>query len=239
MIVQLKDLPVVLLLLSGVAFSIYAKKLTVPAAFTGLICGLLIYLGAGYAGILMLTTFFLGGTIATSWGRRKKQELDQPGDSVKRNSGQVLANSGTATLVAIVMLIFPTYRDMLMPVLSAGLASAMADTLSSELGMLYGRSFYNCLTWKKDERGLDGVVSPEGTFIGIAGALVISTIYAAAEGFHTAFLIIIFAGAAGNFADSFLGAALERKYMLNNDWVNFLSTLFAAGLALLILVFFR
>jgi len=238
-IIQLKDLPVALLLLSGVAFSIYAKKLTVPAAFTGLICGLLIYLGAGYPGILMLTVFFLGGTIATSWGRKKKQELDKPGDSVRRNSGQVLANSGTATLVAVVMFIIPRYRDMLLPVLGAGLASAMADTLSSELGVLYGRSFYNCLTWKKDERGLDGVVSPEGTLIGIAGALIIAAIYAAAEGFDAGFVVIIFAGTAGNFSDSFLGAALERRYILNNDLVNFLSTLFAAVVALFILMFFR
>jgi uncharacterized membrane protein len=35
-------------------------------------------------------------------------------------------------------------------------------------------------------------------------------------------------------ADSFLGAILERRRVLNNDWVNFLGTLTAAGLALLL-----
>jgi uncharacterized protein (TIGR00297 family) len=238
-IIHLKDLPVALLLLSGVVFSIYAKKLTVPAAFTGLVCGLLIYVGAGYPGILMLTIFFLGGTIATSWGSRKKMVLNRPGDSARRKSSQVLANSGAATLMALMMVIFRGYDDVLIVMLAAGLASALADTLSSELGVLYGSRFYNCITWKKDERGLDGVISLEGTLIGIAGATVIAIIYAAAEGFNAGFFIIIGAGAAGNFSDSFLGASLERRSILNNDCVNFLSTLFAAVAALLFLLLFR
>jgi uncharacterized membrane protein len=34
--------------------------------------------------------------------------------------------------------------------------------------------------------------------------------------------------------DSYLGALLERRKLLNNDWVNFFSTLTAAGVALLL-----
>jgi uncharacterized membrane protein len=34
-------------------------------------------------------------------------------------------------------------------------------------------------------------------------------------------------------ADSYLGALFERRNLLNNDGVNFLSTLVAAGVALL------
>jgi len=45
--------------------------------------------------------------------------------------------------------------------------------------------------------------------------------------------IIAFAAAiAGLFADSLLGATLERRGWLNNDSVNFLSTAFAALIAL-------
>jgi uncharacterized protein (TIGR00297 family) len=235
---ELKDLPVALLLIAGVVFSIYAKKLTPAAAFTGLICGLLLYVAAGYPGILMLTMFFLCGTIATSWGRKKKEKLNKPGDDLRRNAAQVLANAGMATLIAVLMIIFPSYDALLMVLLSATLASAMADTLSSELGMLYGKIFYNCVSWKKDQCGLDGVISLEGTLIGAAGAAVIALMYTLTEGFSFNFLIIIIAGAAGNFSDSFMGATLERKGILSNDQVNFLSTFFAAVVAVLFFMLF-
>jgi uncharacterized protein (TIGR00297 family) len=238
-ILQLKDLPVALLLIAGIVFSIYAKKLTPAAAFTGLICGSLLYFGAGYPGILMLTVFFLCGTIATSWGRRKKQKLDKPGDHERRDSGQVLANAGMAAFLAALLITFPEQRVLLTVMLSSSIASAMADTLSSELGMIYGKSFYNCITWKKDQCGLDGVISLEGTLIGFAGATVIAIVYALSEVFNIYFLVIIIAGAAGNFSDSFLGAKLERKGILTNNLVNFLSTLFAAVVAAVFCLVFR
>jgi uncharacterized membrane protein len=45
-------------------------------------------------------------------------------------------------------------------------------------------------------------------------------------------VIVVLAGAAGLFFDSLLGATLERRGWLGNDLVNFASTLFAAALAL-------
>ena len=129
--------------------------------------------GTGLAGC-----FFLCGTLSTVWGRKAKVQLDKPGDSVQRKSGQVLANAGTATIFSFLALIFPEYRTVFMLMVAGSFASATADTLSSELGMLYGKRFYNCLTWKKDTRGLDGVISLEGTLIGVAGAGLIALIYA-------------------------------------------------------------
>lgn len=116
--------------------------------------------------------------------------------------------------------------------LAASLAAATADTLSSELGMVYGRNSYNILTFKKEPRGLDGVVSLEGTLLGAAGALLIALIHAAAAGFGAAILFITLAGILGNLADSLLGASLERKHYIGNDGVNFLNTLFGALAAL-------
>jgi uncharacterized membrane protein len=46
--------------------------------------------------------------------------------------------------------------------------------------------------------------------------------------------IAILAAVAGMIADSFLGALLERRKLLNNDAVNFLGTLVAAGIASLL-----
>jgi uncharacterized protein (TIGR00297 family) len=97
--------------------------------------------------------------------------------------------------------------------------------------MVYGKRFYNILSWKKEAKGLDGVISLEGTLIGIAGACIIGLIYTAGRGIDKGLLVIVVAGTAGNLADSLFGAALERKGYLNNDWVNFLNTLSAVLLA--------
>jgi uncharacterized membrane protein len=50
------------------------------------------------------------------------------------------------------------------------------------------------------------------------------------------FWVALGGGSFGLFFDSLLGATLERKGWLNNDAVNFLSTISAAAFALCILV---
>lgn len=231
MLIQLTDLPIVASLFAGAVISFLARKLTLTASLTGFLCGVMIYLGAGYTGIICLAVFFITGTLATAWGRRKKQYLEERGDDARRKYGQVLANAGAATFFALLILLFPSYSVVLTLLLAASLSSATSDTLSSELGMLYGKRFYNCISWKKEASGLDGVVSAEGTLAGLFGASLIALVYAVGIQFSVTFLVIITAGMAGNFTDSILGATVERRKLLNNDAVNFFSTLISAGIA--------
>lgn len=217
-----------LILAAGVIFSIKKEKLTIAGAITGGLAGVMVFLGAGYTGLFMLTAFFSLGTVATKWRQEEKRQFKPVNDHAKRNAGQVFANGGIAAMTGILVCFLPAHAEVLRLMMAAGLASATADTLSSELGMVYGRRFYNIITLKKDEKGLDGVISLEGVLIGVAGSVVIAVIYAIGFGWDKTFLILIIAGTIGNLSDSVLGAALERKRYLNNDAVNFLNTLIAA-----------
>lgn len=221
-------LPLFLILAAGVIFSIKKEKLTIAGAITGGLAGVMVFLGAGYTGLFMLTAFFSLGTVATKWRQEEKRQFKPVNDHAKRNAGQVFANGGIAAMTGILVCFLPAHAEVLRLMMAAGLASATADTLSSELGMVYGRRFYNIITLKKDEKGLDGVISLEGVLIGVAGSVVIAVIYAIGFGWDKTFLILIIAGTIGNLSDSVLGAALERKRYLNNDAVNFLNTLIAA-----------
>ena len=73
-----------------------------------------------------------------------------------------------------------------------------------------------------------------GTLAGIAGAAAVSLVSFAVGMLPWSWLApAILAAVVGMLADSYLGATLERRKLLNNDAVNFLSTLVAAAITLL------
>jgi uncharacterized protein (TIGR00297 family) len=224
------DIIVLSVLLAGIIFSIGWKKLTVAAAFTGGVLGWAVYAGGGLTGLAMMTSFFILGTGATSWKKAQKQSI-RGGATYEstRTAGQVIANAGVAAIAGLLIVLFPAHGPLLLLMMASSLASATADTLSSELGMVYGRRFYHILSWRPDQKGLDGVISVEGLLIGVAGAAVIALVYALGQGWTLhLFGLIVLSGTLGNLTDSVLGASFERKGWLTNDAVNFLNTLAAA-----------
>lgn len=220
------------LILSGGLLSAILKKLTWAAALTGCLLTLLIFEGAGYTGIAMMITFFISGIVATSWkfSQKFKNGLAENKHGT-RTASQVLANAGVPALAGVLFLLDIVPYPLSALIIAACFSSAIADTVSSEMGNVYGRKYYNILTLKKDKRGLNGVVSIEGFLFGFAGSVLIAGIYSYANGWNIYSAVIIICGTAGNILDSVLGATLERKHHLNNDAVNFINTLFAGMLA--------
>lgn len=220
------------ILLGGITYSIAARKLTVIAALTGAAVACAVFAGGGFTGLAMMTVFFILGSAATSWGVKTKQKINAE-EKDKRTAAQVLANAGTAGICGVLILLIPSQTSLFQLMMAASFASATADTLSSELGMVYGRRFFNIVTLRADSRGLDGVISIEGTLIGVGGAAVVAFIYAIGHEWSISLLSIVLAGTLGNIADSVLGAVLERKGIIGNNMVNFLNTLAATLFMLL------
>ncbi|RYZ93210.1 MAG: DUF92 domain-containing protein, partial [Sphingobacteriaceae bacterium] len=139
-----------------------------------------------------------------------------------------------AAVMGVCAYAFPHYASVFQLMMAGALASATSDTLSSELGMVYGSGTYNILTFKKDKKGMDGVVSVEGTIIGAWGGAIIANIFLIGFGNYYAVITIIVAATVGNLTDSVLGATLERRQVIGNNMVNFLSTGVAALIMLIL-----
>lgn len=183
---------------------------------------------------LLLLTF-----TATRFGGAQKQKLGLAEGRHGRDAAQVAANLGVAGIAAIVLRIGPVFagRSVFLAgamklALSAALAEAAADTLSSEFGEVLGGEPRLLTTFRPVPTGTDGAISFAGTVAGVAGALFVTAAAAFSLRFSPVQAAIVAAAAiAGLFVDSLLGAVLERRGCLNNDAVNFLSTLVAAALA--------
>jgi uncharacterized protein (TIGR00297 family) len=213
------------------------RKLNTTAAIVAAALAVIIYSGTGYTGIALLGTFFLLGVIATSWKNGFKQASGfAPIEKTGRDAGLVMANAGMAALLSLLALC--GFDVSLMTVLVAcSFSSAAADTVSSELGVIYGKRTFGILSLKPGKRGDNGVISAEGTVLGVAASLVVSLVYAVSGGFQPyAIFCIVVAGTVGNIVDSVLGATLERRQVIGNNSVNFLNTLAAAVAGLLLLL---
>ncbi|HTE23541.1 DUF92 domain-containing protein [Flavitalea sp.] len=232
------NLVFILLLTVMVGLTIYKHKLTVVGAITGALVAIAIFAGTGFPGIILLATFFIAATFATSWQFDFKVQLGlSEKNHGRRDSFQVLANGGIAGLLGLAAITFSEYRHVLTIMIACSLSAATADTISSELGSLYGKKFLNIMTFRPDKRGENGVVSLEGFAFGILGSSLIALAYGLTEEFSwSTILIIVIAGTVGNLVDSVLGATLERNGKIKNNGVNFLNTFSASIFALISLL---
>jgi uncharacterized protein (TIGR00297 family) len=185
-----------------------------------------------HSGLPALLTLFLLTFAATRFGRGKKQQLGVAEDKRGRNAAQVAANLGLAGLAAAAALTHPLPGACYAVVLAAALAEATADTLSSELGEVLGGQPILVTTRRQVAPGTDGAISLAGTLAGLAGALLVVLVAMLTVGIGVSDAVCAGLGAAaGLFVDSLLGATAERRGWLNNDAVNFLSTVAAAVIA--------
>ena len=130
-----------------------------------------------------------------------------------------------------------TGRGVFLLAASAALSEAAADTVSSELGQARSEKAHLITTWEEVAAGTDGGITWGGTRDGVTAALFVSSVCYLTGLLPLRWLLVSAAGGvAGMIADSYLGALFERRRLLNNDWVNFLGTLVAAGVAFVIAI---
>ena len=206
-------------------------------ALMGAVIAFVLISAAGLAGFLPLVAVFVVTLLATHWRRERKRSLGVAERGSGRTASQVLANLGAAGLCAAAAAIFPQQANVLLTGAMAAMAEAAADTVSSEAGQAVASQPRMIVGFGRAPIGTNGAISLEGTLAGgIAASLVAwtGTFFGVVP--WTSAPIITVVAICGMLIDSVLGATLENRGKLGNDSVNFVSTVFAADLALLVAV---
>lgn len=204
---------------------------SVTGMLTGVIMGLLTIVFGGYGWFAVLIAFFGVGGLASKYRYTEKLAFGVAESNEGARSGRnVLGNGAVAVLAVIGFAASPVIGVESVVFVFAFVGSvgtAMGDTLSSEIGVLFGHPRL-ITTFEPVEPGTDGGVTVEGWIAGIAGvALIAGIAYSLLDIGAIGVVIIIVAGVIGMTVDSLAGATLEGK-LVGNQSVNFLATLAGA-----------
>jgi uncharacterized protein (TIGR00297 family) len=223
----------------GVAGSVgYLSWRLETASITGMIAGVLLSLATivlgGYGWFAVLIAFFGIGGLASKYRYDTKRELGVAEDNEgARGSRNVIGNAGVAlaAVVGFAAADAVTIDAVFFQFAFLGsLSAAMSDTLSSEIGVLFGPPRL-ITTFERVEPGIDGGVTLKGILVGAAGGAIVAAIAAAAFGTSIPGVgVVVAAGVLGMLVDSILGATVEDRW-IGNQAVNFLATLAGAVIA--------
>ena len=181
---------------------------------------------------LLFITFFIA-SITSRFGLERKALLgiaEERGG--RRGAGNALANCGVAAIAALAAIATP-HPEQAWLAFAAALTAGGSDTVASEIGKAWGRATILVTTIGRVKPGTPGAMSLEGTAAGLVAAFTLATV-AVAFGLIAAgaMLAVVIGATAGALAESVLAATLEAPGILNNDVLNFLNTVVAAGVAL-------
>ncbi len=217
-----------------------AKSIDFIGAFSAIAIGTAITAGFGLAGFALMAGFFLIGSTVTKIGYAKKAALGIAQERGGARSWQnALANGGIPALLALCGLLSEgALRSTYLLAYAAAVATAAADTCSSEVGKAYGRRTFLITTLRPVPPGTEGAISVEGTLGGLFGAALIASLGVITGLFGaTTALIVTLAGLLGALAESVIGVFAEKRGWLDNHGLNALNTAMGALIATLLAEF--
>jgi uncharacterized protein (TIGR00297 family) len=209
-----------------------AHTVSRSGAVTGAAIGTIIYVSTGWQGWTLLLITFVSVSIASRLGLERKTLLGIAEEREgRRGPGNAIANTGVAAAAACAALA-GAHPDAARLAFATALAAGGSDTIASEIGKAFGRRTWSITSLRTVAPGTSGALSLEGTAAGFIGAVGLGALACALGIVPTRGLpAIVLGAAAGSLVESWLGATLEARGILNNDMLNFINTASAAFIA--------
>jgi uncharacterized protein (TIGR00297 family) len=214
-----------------------ARSIDVPGAISAVVIGTAITAGLGLPGFAVMMAFFVLGSAATKAGYRIKAARgiaqEKGGARGWRNAW---ANGGVPALLAgTAGLAYAPSDAVLALAYAAAVATAAADTCSSEVGKAWGRRTFLITSLRPVPPGTEGAVSLEGTVGGLLGGAAVAAVGAVSGLYSWRWVpAIAIAGLLGSLAESVIGTEAEKRGWMDNDLLNALNT--AIGAVILVLL---
>lgn len=210
-----------------------ARTVQPSGAVVGHLVGTAIWTFSGWRGYLILVAFFVlaSGSTKVGYAQKAARRIAQEAGG-RRGARHAIANCGLAAFLTLLAAGTPDATAMMIA-FTAALATAVFDTVSTEIGQVYGRHPILITTLRPVPPGTDGAVSLEGTAAGFAAGAALAAL-AWATGLIPAWGAAVVAAAAfvGTTAESYFGATIEAMKLVDNEAVNFANTLVGALAAL-------
>ena len=237
--------------------------LTKSGTFAVLILAFIIYGIGGWQWTVPIVTFFISSSVLSKVRKSKNQKIESFFEKTgRRDYVQVFANGGTALLL-IILYFFSGIQSIYM-LYVVSIAAVCADTWATEIGTMKVNTTYSILNLKKVDQGISGGISFIGILGAFAGTFLISLSSLYWVNINYVFYIFVIAASAvfATVVDSILGSTLQAQYKcvicnsitekqihcdtksvkhrglswMNNDAVNFLSSLVGVIFCFLFLI---
>jgi uncharacterized protein (TIGR00297 family) len=244
-------------------FSLKKKSVSISGFACMLVISSIFIWNNGLGALIVLFSMFLSSSLITKYKHEFKAQLTDKvlKKSGPRDAIQAISNLGMASL-CFVLYCF-SKESVYLLAMACSVAASNADSWASEIGVLSKSKPVLITNFKECKPGISGGVTWLGTIAGLFGSMFIALITCLLKNeigidleFLYLFLIVSVFGFIGIFVDSLLGATVQIIYTdnvgdetennqnaiiksrgvewINNDMVNFLTTLIIAILVLIV-----
>lgn len=165
---------------------------------------------AGWDWVVLLLAFFVTSSALSRWRGKERDRLTASllEKGGRRDAAQVLANGAVFAVAAVLSSV--TGDPLFQAVGGGAIATAMADTWSTEAGTIAGGTPRLILGGRAVPPGTSGGITLAGTAAGIVGAL-LAAVIALMMDWRPSFTVVVAAGVVGSLVDSLLGATVQER----------------------------
>jgi uncharacterized protein (TIGR00297 family) len=216
--------------------SVFLQVVRPSGALAGGLIGMVVLGLGGWSAYAVLWAFFAGGTLATRFGRRRKEAMGKAEEAGgRRGAANVLANCSVAAFLVACAALTPGSSGPLLLAATAAFATALMDTVGTEVGQVLRTPTVLLPDFRRVPPGTDGAVSVGGTLAGLLAAFFLAALGAGLSLYSVAAIpVILVAASAGTVVESLLGRDGAPWRVTSGHILNFYNTLAGAALALLL-----